>query len=106
MLGPCVHDIWSQLLWPCSSGLECEVSNVGQAKPQVPIVMLADGLELSDGALKSVDAIVTKADGAHFLWATVHFILNVKPNPREQATLSGQAPIRHRRTEQCAGRTS
>ena len=186
MLGPCVHDIWSQLLWPCSSGLECEVSNCGQncgyparipdltwlitvlcfvstgirlklsllqengyelvtatdgsqglrllmarsldaivleynlglldgavvateikkAKPQLPIVMLADDLELPDGALKSVDAIVTKADGAHLLWAAVHFILNVKPNPREQTTLSGQVPIRHRRTEQGAGRTS
>jgi two-component system alkaline phosphatase synthesis response regulator PhoP len=55
-------------------------TEIKKAKPQLPIVMLADDLELPDGALKSVDAIVTKADGAHFLWATVHFILNVKPN--------------------------
>jgi hypothetical protein len=34
---------------------------------------------LPDGALHSVDALVTKSDGAHFLWATVHFILSVKP---------------------------
>lgn len=52
---------------------------IKQVRPEVPIVMLADDLELPDGALKSVDAIVTKADGAHFLWATVHFVLNVKP---------------------------
>lgn len=72
-------------------------TEIKKAKPQLPIVMLADHLELPDGALKSVDAIVTKADGAHFLWATVHFILNVKPNPREQTRLSTRAPLRHRR---------
>ncbi|HEV2402113.1 MAG TPA: response regulator [Candidatus Sulfotelmatobacter sp.] len=77
-------------------------SEIKKAKPQIPIVMLADHLELPDGALKSVDALVTKADGAHFLWATVHFILNVKPNPREQATLSAQVPTRHRRPELAA----
>lgn len=74
-------------------------TEIKKAKPQIPIVMLADHLELPDGALKSVDALVTKADGAHFLWATVHFILNVKRNPRERATLSTQVPIRHRRPE-------
>lgn len=36
---------------------------------------------------------------AHFLWATVHFTLNVKPNPREQAALSAQVPTRHRRPD-------
>jgi DNA-binding response OmpR family regulator len=51
---------------------------IKQVRPEVPIVMLTDDLELPDGALKSVDAVVTKADGAHFLWATVHFVLNVK----------------------------
>jgi DNA-binding response OmpR family regulator len=50
-----------------------------KVKPQVPIVMLTDRLELTDGTLKSVDALVTKSDGPHFLWATVHFILSVKP---------------------------
>ena len=72
-------------------------TEIKKAKPQLPIVMLADHLELPDGALKSVDALVTKADGAHFLWATVHFILNAKRNPREQATLVAQVPMRHRR---------
>ena len=81
-------------------------TEIKKAKPQLPIVMLADHLELPDGALKSVDALVTKADGAHFLCATVHFILNLKPNPRAQATLSAQVPIRHRRPERLAGRRS
>jgi CheY-like chemotaxis protein len=52
---------------------------IKRVRPTIPIVMLADNLELPDGALNSVDALVTKSDGAHFLWATVHFVLNVKP---------------------------
>jgi hypothetical protein len=59
--------------------------------------MLVDHLELPDGTLKSVDAVVTKADGAHFLWATVHFIFNAKLNPHDQAAVSAQVPLRHRR---------
>jgi len=54
-------------------------SEIKRVCPTIPIVMLADDLELPDGALKSVDALVTKCDGSHFLWATVHFVLNVKP---------------------------
>ena len=79
-------------------------TEIKKVKPELPIVMLADHLELPDGALKSVDALVTKADGAHFLWATVHFILNVKPDPRDRATLSTQVPVRHRRRERFAAR--
>ena len=51
---------------------------IKQLRPEIPIVMLTDHLELPYGALKSVDALVTKSDGAHFLLATVHFMLNVK----------------------------
>ncbi len=54
-------------------------SQIKRLRPTIPIVMLADDLELPDGALNSVDALVTKSDGSHFLWATVHFVLNVKP---------------------------
>ena len=74
-------------------------AEIKKVKPRIPIVMLAEDLELPDGALKSVDALVTKSDGAHFLWATVHFMLNVKLQPGEQAALSAQAPIRHRRPD-------
>jgi DNA-binding response OmpR family regulator len=67
-------------------------SSIKQVRPEIPIVMLADNLELPDGALNSVDAVVTKADGAHFLWATVHFVLNVKPaSPREQKETNKKA---------------
>lgn len=60
-------------------------AEIKKIKPQLPIVMLADHLELPEGALRSVDALVTKSDGAHFLWATVHFVLNVKPGLRLEA---------------------
>jgi CheY-like chemotaxis protein len=50
-----------------------------RVRPTIPIVMLADDTALPDGALNSVDALVINSDGAHFLWATVHFVINVKP---------------------------
>jgi CheY-like chemotaxis protein len=64
---------------------------IKQLRPRVPIVMLTDDLELPDGALKSVDAIVTRADGVHFLWATVHFVLNVKPAMIEKGLRTTQS---------------
>ena len=63
-------------------------AEIKKVNPQLPIVMLNDHAELPDGAWKSVDALVIKSDGPHFLLATVHFVLNVKPvqhprgNPR------------------------
>jgi DNA-binding response OmpR family regulator len=68
-----------------------------KVKPQVPIVMLTDQLELTGGTLKSVDAVVTKSDGPHFLWATVHFILNVKSAQPLQGKPRNQTPARLRR---------
>jgi len=73
-------------------------ADIKKVKPQLPIVMLADHLDLPDGALKSVDALVIKSDGAHFLWATVHFVLNVKPTQRKDGTLMAQRAAQLRRT--------
>jgi DNA-binding response OmpR family regulator len=64
----------------------CVASTIKQVRPEVPIVMLTEDLELPDGALKSVDAVVTKTDGADFLWATIHFVLNANPSVPENAT--------------------
>jgi DNA-binding response OmpR family regulator len=64
---------------------------IKRTRPGVPIVMLVDHLELPASALKSVDALVAKSDGAHFLWATVHFVLNVKPGQRREAGLRAKA---------------
>lgn len=73
-------------------------AEIKKVKPQLPIVMLADDLELPEGALKSVDALVTKSDGPHFLWATVHFVLSVTPAKRLEIRLKrAQAPVHLRR---------
>ena|ERR1700740_2633632 len=57
---------------------------IKRVRPTVPIVMVTEHLELPDGALNSVDAVVTKSDGAHFLLATVHFMLSVTHAQRRE----------------------
>jgi DNA-binding response OmpR family regulator len=66
-------------------------NEIKRLRPTIPIVMLADNLELPDGALNSVDALVTRSDGAHFLWATVHFVLSVKPAQSREAKHESQS---------------
>jgi len=51
-------------------------AEIKKVKPVVPIVMLVGDVELPADALKSVDALVARCDGPHFLLATVHFVLN------------------------------
>jgi CheY-like chemotaxis protein len=51
---------------------------IKKVRPRLPIVMLAESLELPQDALKSVDALVTKSDGPPFLLATVHSVLQTK----------------------------
>jgi len=51
---------------------------IRRVRPNIPIVMLADPVELPYEALKSVDTLVDKSAGAHFLWAAVHFLLTNK----------------------------
>lgn len=77
-------------------------AEIKQIRPELPIVMLADNLELPDDALNSVDALVTKSDGPHFLWATVHFVLNVKPKQRSERFRT-QIPGYPRRAGRSAG---
>src|ERR1700689_4931277 len=54
--------------------------------------MLAEDAELPDDAFMSVDALVTKADGAHFLLATLHFVLSVKPVQRQGENVRTPTP--------------
>jgi DNA-binding response OmpR family regulator len=73
-------------------------AEIKRVRPKVPIVMLVDQLELPDGVLESADALVAKSDGAHFLWATVHFVLSIGPARRRQHKLRDQMPARLRRS--------
>ncbi len=67
-------------------------AEIKQVNPQVPIVMLAEDAELPDDAFRSVDALVTKADGARFLLATLHFVLSVKPVQRQAEKVRTPTP--------------
>lgn len=70
---------------------------IKQVRPDVPIVMWADNVELPSDALKSIDALVAKSDGPHFLLATLHFVMNVKPAQRHEAKVRSQTPAHLRR---------
>jgi DNA-binding response OmpR family regulator len=67
-------------------------SEIKRVRPTIPIVMLADHLELPNAALKSVDALVTKSDGVHFLLATVHSVLKAKPAQGSGGKVETPAP--------------
>jgi CheY-like chemotaxis protein len=71
---------------------------IKRVRPEVPIVMVTDHLELPNGALKSVDALVVNSDGAHFLLATLHFVLSVKPAQRDDGKLRPRIPAHLRRS--------
>jgi DNA-binding response OmpR family regulator len=53
-------------------------SEIKRVKPELPIVMVCDNVELPNDALKAADAIVVRSDGPHFLVATIHFVLSVE----------------------------
>lgn len=77
-------------------------AEIKQVRPTVPIVLLADHMELPDGALKSVDALVAKTDGPHFLLAAIHFVLHVKPKQLREGAIRSQTPspfVRNGRSE-------
>lgn len=62
-------------------------------KPHLPIVMVADPLDLPKGALNSVDALVAKSDGPHAVWAAVHFLLNRRATrPRDRTVTAALDP--------------
>src|SRR5271165_6578587 len=67
---------------------------IKQVRPDIPIILLAEHVELPANALKSVDALVVTSDGPHFLLATVHFILTVKPAQHDQAKSQGPSRLR------------
>lgn len=52
---------------------------IKNVQPQVPIIMLAENIDIPVAVINSVDALVAKSDLAHALLATVHSVLNVEP---------------------------
>ncbi len=52
---------------------------IKRVNPEIPVVMIVDQLDMSEGTLKWADAFVTKSDGPHFLLSTVQSVLPTKP---------------------------
>jgi CheY-like chemotaxis protein len=77
---------------------------IKRVKPQVPIVMLAEDMELSADALKSVDAFVAKSDGPYFLLATLETILEKKLAQHREGKLRSHTLLHLRRS--CRSRES
>lgn len=72
-------------------------AEIKKVKPQVPIVMLAQDLELPVSALSSVDAIVAKSDGPDLLVATIRSVLDPKLAVPSAKQLEVQPRIPRRR---------
>jgi CheY-like chemotaxis protein len=67
-------------------------TEIKQVRPTIPIVMVAEHSDLPDGALQSVDVLVSTSDPPHFLWAAVHFLLTVKPTQHGPGNFGEQLP--------------
>lgn len=71
---------------------------IKKVRPRLPIVMLAESLELPEGVLKSVDALVTSADGPSFLVEAIHTVLQTKDCQHFDAASAEQAKPRGEKT--------
>jgi DNA-binding NarL/FixJ family response regulator len=63
---------------------------IKQVKPQLPIVMVADHLELPVDSLKSVDAVVAKSDGLSYLLETIQSVLQIRRSPQPDASVKSR----------------
>jgi DNA-binding response OmpR family regulator len=79
---------------------ETVAAEIKKIKPEMPIVMLAPGLDLPVSALSWVDALVPKADGPDLLLATIRSVLDAKPAPRRAASPEDSAAVHSRRPNQ------
>lgn len=66
-------------------------------RPHLPVVMVADPQGLPHEALKSVDTLVDKSDGPHFVWAALHFLLTTEAQ-RDRSAVGAQT-MQERRGE-------
>ena len=70
---------------------------IKKVRPRLPIVMLSESLELAEGALQSVDALVTSSDGPRFLLEAIHTVLQAKDRQHFDSASAEQAMPRGER---------
>jgi CheY-like chemotaxis protein len=72
-------------------------------RPQIPILMVVDHLDVPEGALRSVDIVVDKFDGDHFLVSAVRSVLEAMPlSPDKTRKSSRRAASRRRSSSRIA----
>jgi CheY-like chemotaxis protein len=54
-------------------------AEIKKTRPQIPILMMLDHLDVPEGALRNVDMVVAKYDGDHFLLSAIRSVLETKP---------------------------
>jgi DNA-binding NarL/FixJ family response regulator len=69
---------------------------VKQVMPHLPIVMIADNMELPAGTLKSVDVVVAKSDGPRLLLESVHSVLQTGRALQPDGMVTAPATHGHR----------
>jgi len=70
---------------------------VKQAMPHLPIVLIADNIELPAGTLKSVDVVVAKSDGPSRLLESIHSVLQNRRAPQPDGMVKDPAAHGHRK---------
>jgi DNA-binding response OmpR family regulator len=65
-------------------------AEIKKTHPQIPILMVVDRLDVPEGALRSVDMVVAKLDGDHFLLSAVRSVLEPKPLSLDKTRKSGR----------------
>jgi DNA-binding response OmpR family regulator len=70
-------------------------TEIKKTRPQIPILMVIDNLEVPDGALKSVDMVVAKFDGEPFLLSAVRSVLETKPVVPAKTRKTTRVATRH-----------
>jgi hypothetical protein len=71
---------------------------IKKVRPRLPIVMLAESLELAEGALKSVDVLVTSSDGTRFLLEAIDTVLQARDRQHFDTASAEQAEQRGEET--------
>jgi CheY-like chemotaxis protein len=66
---------------------------IKKVRPRVPVIMLAESLELPEGALKCVDALVTNCDGPRFLLEAIHTVLQAKDRQHFDTASAAQVEL-------------
>jgi DNA-binding response OmpR family regulator len=73
-------------------------AEIKKTHPQIPILMVVDRSDVPEGALRSVDMVVAKLDGDHFLLSAIRSVLEPKPLSPDKTRKSGRRRAASRRS--------